>query len=132
MLLMLPGSFSLVRAQCTFVSEKEIRNVVNFLKDKSKPVYHQELVKLDEDIDFEGTDKDELFEDAVRIILETQRGSVSLLQRRLSIGYTRAARLVEYMAKLGIVGEYKGANARDVLITLEDWEAKQASVGKAS
>jgi S-DNA-T family DNA segregation ATPase FtsK/SpoIIIE len=74
----------------------------------------------------EDMEKDELYEEAVRIVLESQRGSVSLLQRRLEIGYTRAARLIDVMAMDGLVGEYKGSKAREVLMTLEDWEARQA------
>jgi S-DNA-T family DNA segregation ATPase FtsK/SpoIIIE len=66
--------------------------------------------------------KDELFDDAVRIILETGRGSVSLLQRRLSVGYARASRIIEMMAGAGILGEYKGSQAREITMTLEEYE----------
>jgi len=66
--------------------------------------------------------KDELFDEAVRIVLETRRGSVSLLQRRLSIGYARASRIIEMMAAAGILGEYKGSQAREVMMTLEEYE----------
>ena len=70
--------------------------------------------------------KDDLFDDAVRVVLETKRGSVSLLQRRLTIGYSRASRLIEAMSAAGIVGEYKGSQAREATITLEEWEAMRA------
>jgi S-DNA-T family DNA segregation ATPase FtsK/SpoIIIE len=66
--------------------------------------------------------RDELFDEAARIILETQRGSVSLLQRRLNIGYARASRIIEMMAAAGVLGEYKGSQAREVMMTLEEWE----------
>ena len=69
--------------------------------------------------------KDALYEEAVRIVLETQRGSVSLLQRRLEIGYSRAARLIDLMAEDGIVGEYKGSQAREVFVALDEWEAQK-------
>ncbi len=72
-------------------------------------------------------EKDELFDDAVRIILETKRGSVSLLQRRLTIGYSRASRLIEQMAASGILGEYKGSQARECNITLDQWEQMKSS-----
>ncbi len=62
----------------------------------------------------------------MRVVLETKRGSVSLLQRRLTIGYSRASRLIEAMAASGIVGAYKGSQAREALITVEEWEAMQA------
>jgi DNA segregation ATPase FtsK/SpoIIIE, S-DNA-T family len=71
----------------------------------------------------EPTERDPLFADAVEIVLETRRGSVSLLQRRLAIGYTRASRLIEEMAQAGIIGIYKGSQAREVTMTLEEWEA---------
>ena len=57
------------------------------------------------------------------VVLETKRGSVSLLQRRLTIGYSRASRLIEMMAAMGIVGDYKGSQAREANYTLEEWEA---------
>ena len=59
----------------------------------------------------------------MRVVLETRRGSVSLLQRRLGVGYSRAARLVDMMAEAGIVGSYKGSQAREVMLTREEWEA---------
>ena len=67
--------------------------------------------------------RDDLYEPAVDIVIREGRGSVSLLQRALGIGYGRAARLIDFMAEDGIVGEYNGSQAREVLITLEDWEA---------
>ena len=69
--------------------------------------------------------KDDLYDDAVRIVLETKRGSVSLLQRRMGIGYVRASRLIDMMAESGILGDFKGAGvAREVLLTLEEWEKR--------
>ena len=91
--------------------------------------YEPELVQIkatgtvDED-----AAKDELFDDAVRVVLETKRGSVSLLQRRLTIGYSRASRLIEAMANAGILGEYKGSQARECNITIEQWEAMRAQM----
>ena len=67
--------------------------------------------------------RDDLYETAVDIVVRERRGSVSLLQRALGIGYGRAARLIDFMAEDGIVGEYNGSQAREVLISLEDWEA---------
>ena len=60
------------------------------------------------------------------MVLETKRGSVSLLQRRLTIGYSRASRLIEQMAATGIVGDYKGSQAREAMFTLEEYEAMKA------
>ena len=133
LLLLPPSSVDLVRAQCAFISDKEIRNVVDFLKEQRAPVYDTELLELESKRDFETLEEDDLFEDAARIVLETQRGSVSLIQRRLNIGYTRAARLIEMMARVGIVGAYKNSKAREVVMTLQDWETvKNASRNAAS
>ena len=67
-------------------------------------------------------ERDDLFDEAVRVMIDSGRGSVSLLQRRLGIGYGRASRLVDQMALAGIVGDHQGSVAREVLISLEDWE----------
>ncbi|HEY0008386.1 MAG TPA: DNA translocase FtsK, partial [Tepidisphaeraceae bacterium] len=89
--------------------------------------YEPELVQIKAtgSIDDEAA-KDPLFDDAVRVVLETKRGSVSLLQRRLTIGYSRASRLIEAMAAAGLVGEYKGSQAREATITLDEWDAIKA------
>ena len=62
--------------------------------------------------------------EAARIVLDSQRGSASLLQRALAVGYTRASRLMDQMARDGIVGEFKGSKAREVMLTLEEWEQR--------
>jgi S-DNA-T family DNA segregation ATPase FtsK/SpoIIIE len=121
MLFLKPGTSDLVRAQGTFVDEAEIKRIVKYLKEVAEPQYHPELTQLNV-IDISDAPKDELFDDAVRIVLETNRGSVSLLQRRLSIGYARASRIIETMGAIGILGEYKGSQAREVIMTLEEYE----------
>ncbi len=120
MLFLKPGTSDLVRAQGTFVSEEEVRRIVKHLKD-SPPQFHPELAQLGQP-DTSEFIEDELFDDAVRVVLESKRGSVSLLQRRLSVGYARASRMIEQMAALGVLGEYKGSQAREVMMALEDWE----------
>ena len=125
MLTLMAPTYQLQRGQCTFTSDEEIRGVVQFLKTKGKPVYHQELVQIDQATEAEGSIDDELFEDAVRIVLQEQRGSTSLLQRKLQVGYSRASRLVETMEQFGIVGKHNGSSARDILMTWEQWEARK-------
>jgi S-DNA-T family DNA segregation ATPase FtsK/SpoIIIE len=71
--------------------------------------------------------RDPLYEQAVEIIVRERRGSVSLLQRALGIGYGKAARFIDYMAEDGIVGHYNGSQAREVLITLEQWEEMRSA-----
>jgi S-DNA-T family DNA segregation ATPase FtsK/SpoIIIE len=132
MLFLPPGSSKLIRAQGTLVTEEEIKRVVDFLKEQSAPQFSDELVKHSAPSSRASADEhDELYNEAVRIVLENERGSVSLLQRKLEIGYCRAARLIDLMAEDGIVGEYKGSQARECLIKLDQWEAMQAERGKA-
>jgi len=121
MLFLKPGTSDLVRAQGTFVDEMEVKRIVKYLRGFGEPKYHPELTRLNK-LDVSEFEKDELFDDAVRIVLETRRGSVSLLQRRLNIGYARASRMIEQMAAMGILGEYKGSQAREVMMTLEEYE----------
>ena len=121
MLFLKPGTSDLVRAQGTFLDEPEIKRVVKHLKDIAEPQFHPELTQLKK-LDPSEMVRDELFDDAVRIVLQTKRGSVSLLQRRMSVGYARASRIIEMMAGAGILGEYKGSQAREVMMTLEEYE----------
>src|SRR5258708_40179926 len=127
MLYLPPGAGKPVRSQGTFIDDKEIRDSVKSVKGLAEAKYEPELVQIKApgNIDDEAA-KDELFDDAVRVVLETKRGSVSLLQRRLTIGYSRASRLIEAMAAAGLVGAYKGSQAREATITLEEWDTMKA------
>ncbi|MFO0985291.1 MAG: DNA translocase FtsK [Planctomycetota bacterium] len=133
MLYMPPRSSSLVRAQGSFIDDREIRRTVDFLKETSQPRYSTELVQARSASSEDPAALDELYEDAVRFVLETQRGSASLLQRRFKIGYTRASRLIDLMAGEGLLGDYKGSQAREVTVSVEEWEqgrkAKAAAAG---
>ncbi|MGD0551021.1 MAG: DNA translocase FtsK 4TM domain-containing protein [Sedimentisphaerales bacterium] len=121
MLFLKPGTSDLIRAQGTFVSDDEVRRIVKHLKEVAEPQFHPELTQLGQ-ADTTEMIEDELFDDAVRTVLDSKRGSVSLLQRRLGVGYARASRMIEQMATLGILGEYKGSQAREVMMGVEDWE----------
>jgi S-DNA-T family DNA segregation ATPase FtsK/SpoIIIE len=126
MLFLQPGTSTLIRAQGTYAGDEEITRVVAHL-ECDQPCYAAELVQLKPSSDTGSSmDKlkarDELYEQAIQIIIREGRGSVSLLQRALGIGYGRAARLVDFMAEDGIVGAYNGSNAREVLYTPEEWE----------
>ena len=133
MLFLVPGTSNLVRAQGTFVSDNEVNRIIDHFGDQA-PQYSPEIAQAASkalatgDGSGSGTrDKDDLFDAAVEIIVREGRGSVSLLQRHLGIGYGRAARLIDYMAEDGIVGDYNGSQAREVLYNLEQWEAIKAS-----
>ncbi len=122
MLVKMIDSFEPARGQCTFVSDEEIRNLVKWLRSKGQPEYHQELIEMKTMAEAEGTCEDDLFDEAVELVLKEGRGSTSLIQRAFSVGYSRAARLVDAMSKMGILGPYNGSNAREVLLSLEQWQ----------
>ncbi len=128
MLFLWPGTSALVRGQGTYLSDDEINAVVDHCS-MGEQNFVQELVQLKAAKDNEETVKpgtfkkrDDLYEAAVDIVVREGRGSCSLLQRALGIGYGRAARLIDFMSEDGIVGQYNGSQARDVVITLAQWE----------
>jgi DNA segregation ATPase FtsK/SpoIIIE, S-DNA-T family len=127
MLFMPPGASKPMRSQGTYIDDKEIRESVKLVKTLADAQYEPDLVQIKAvGVGGEGgEERDELFDDAVRVVLETKRGSVSLLQRRLTIGYGRASRIIEQMAECGILGDHKGSQAREPMITLDEWEAMQ-------
>ena len=131
MLYLAPGTSKVTRAQGTYVSDEEINNIIEFYSEYETD-YCEELKKVNANAKPGSTDpdemrkKDDLYQDAVDVIVQAGRGSVSLLQRALGVGYGRGARLIDYMAEDGIVGEYNGSQAREVLCTVEEWEAIKA------
>ncbi len=125
MLFLPPRSFHLVRAQGCFVSDEEVREVVDFLRHHGPDQELRELIVKAPTLDErDPREVDDLFESACRIVIESQRGSASLLQRALQIGYTRASRLIDLMRSQGIIGEFKNAQSSDVLMTPEEFEEK--------
>ena len=129
MLFLIPGTSHIVRAQGTYVSDAEVNRVCQYL-ERYPVEFSRELVQLQVGGGAAGKDRgaalkerDELYEPAIEIIVREGRGSCSLLQRALGIGYGRAARLIDFMAEDGIVGEFKSGSAREVLYTWEEWEA---------
>ena len=125
MLFLRPGTSALIRGQGTYLSDDEIGKVIDAVAT-TEPQFVRELVqlKLEEGSDAPTlTKRDDLYEGAVDIVVREGRGSVSLLQRALGIGYGRAARLIDYMEEDGIVGPYNGSQAREILLTVEDWES---------
>ncbi|OHB68745.1 MAG: stage III sporulation protein E, partial [Planctomycetes bacterium RBG_13_63_9] len=125
MLFLWPGTSTLIRGQGTYLCDDEISRLISAVAT-SEPQYVKELVQLKTDkTEGEGSPlahRDDLYEAAVDIVVREGRGSVSLLQRALGVGYGRAARLIDYMAEDGIVGPYNGSQAREILIGLEEWE----------
>lgn len=122
MLFLPPGSSKVVRAQGSFTSDEEISAVVDFIKDQGEPEYIAEVHDKMEGktVDLPAMDEDdELLEAAVEIIRQTRRASTSSLQRRLRIGYTRAARLMDVLEEKGVIGPPQGSDPREILIDLD-------------
>ncbi|GAA4059706.1 DNA translocase FtsK [Amphibacillus indicireducens] len=105
-----------VRIQGAFLSDHEVEKIVDHCITQQKAKYQEEMIP-DEIPETQEEPDDELFDEAVEMIIEMQRASVSMLQRRFRIGYTRAARLIDMMEDRGIVGPYEGSKPRKVLIT---------------
>jgi S-DNA-T family DNA segregation ATPase FtsK/SpoIIIE len=133
MLFLQPGTSTILRAQGTYASDAEIQRVVQHLE--CEPEFSEELMEVSTAAAnaaaaegeggpsrFNIRQRDPLYDQALDIVIREQRGSVSLLQRVMGIGYGRAARLIDFMAEDGIVGQYNGSNAREVLMSMGEWE----------
>ncbi len=125
MLFLWPGTSTLLRGQGTYLNDDEISRVIAAVAT-TEPQFVKELVQLKTAAPSadgkQFTSRDDLYEAAIDIVVREGRGSVSLLQRSLGIGYGRAARLIDFMAEDGIVGPYNGSQAREILLTLAQWE----------
>jgi len=121
-----PGSSVLKRAQGTFVSDAEVKTIVDFVKEKAGTAEYTDLLNESSGDLPDPNEEDELYDEAVRVVLTTKLGSASMLQRRFGIGYTRASRLIDMMCDHKVVGPHKGSKARELLLTIEEWEAAQA------
>src|SRR3989338_5745770 len=107
---MKPGDAKPTRGQCSFVTDQEIDRVIQFIKKQQEPAYDEAILKQQTSSVTGGTgEKDELYDEALKLVLETSQASVSILQRRMRLGYTRAARLIDMMEQKGIVGPYCGS-----------------------
>ncbi|MEG1404504.1 MAG: DNA translocase FtsK, partial [Oscillospiraceae bacterium] len=134
-----------LRVQGAFVSDEEREKVIDFVKAGAEVEYSEDILaqieKAAEEKDSVGngksdasdnsSDYDDLLPQAVDVIFETKQASVSMLQRRLKLGYARAARIVDQMEEIGIVGPFEGSKPRQVLITRQQWQEMQYSTGTA-
>ena len=106
-----------LRIQGAFVSDEEVVNVVDYIKGNSESDYNEEAIeKVEENVTAELEDEDELLDEAIRVIVSDQTASVSMLQRKLKIGYARAGRIIDQLEQKGIVGGYEGSKPRKVLV----------------
>ena len=141
------GSGKPLRVQGCFVTDGEVEAVAEYVKDNYDADYNQDVLKdiekkaqqtgtkkpasvSDPDPSEEELEGDEMLPAAVDVILETGQASVSMLQRRLKLGYARAARIVDEMEEKGIVGPFQGSKPRAILITKEQWEARKNGQGQ--
>ena len=126
------------RVQGCFITAEEIERVVDFVKEKGETSYSEDVIRQIEQVVQEKEKKsapaessptadegDELLPAAVEVVLETGQASVSMLQRRLKLGYSRAARLVDQMEERGIVGPFEGSKPRQLLIDKAKWQEMQ-------
>ena len=119
MLVKINGSTETRRVQCPFISEEEVAELTDYLRRQGSPQYHDAILQEADDENADNDDEERVdprFDEAVRIVADTQRCSTSWLQRKMTIGYNRAAKMVEMMEKRGMVGPANGARDREVLI----------------
>jgi S-DNA-T family DNA segregation ATPase FtsK/SpoIIIE len=125
MLFLPPGTSKLQRMHGAYVSEKEVAELVAFLRKQGAPQFDETLLKAkqeSEDKDERGEDADDLYDRAVAIVAETRNASISYIQRRLKVGYNRAARMIEQMENDGVIGPQIGAKSREVYVQPIDAE----------
>jgi S-DNA-T family DNA segregation ATPase FtsK/SpoIIIE len=119
-----------VRVQGVYVGDEEIESVTDYIKAENvQPDYLEEVVPdTDEEEKEDSEELDALLKDAARLFIQSGQASVSLLQRRMRVGYARAGRMIDQMAALGIVGGYEGSKPRAILMTLEQFEERYGKV----
>jgi len=122
------GSAKLERVQGAFITEDEIANITNHWARQGEPEFEEELLETPEGVD-DGNgrgeddmdpDSDDLLDEAIRLVVQTETASVSMIQRRLRVGYTRAGRLIDMLERRGVISGYEGSKPRQVLITQAD------------
>jgi S-DNA-T family DNA segregation ATPase FtsK/SpoIIIE len=127
MLFLPPGSARLTRIHGAYVSEQEIARLTSYLRKTGKPAYDESVGKTERSADTaELTDRDELFDDAARFVLQAGQASTSMLQRRFRIGFSRAGRLIDLMERDGIIGAADGSKPREILVAPDYYETVDA------
>ena len=131
LLFLKPGEHKPIRAQGSLIFDREIERINSFIKKQRPSAYNQELLEAQEKKGgySRRLEKDELFDEAVKVILQTKQASVSMLQRRLGLGYTRAARLIDMMEEEGIVGPYRGSKPREILVDKDNLDQEVEKSG---
>ena len=122
MLFLPAGSSKPVRVQGAYLSDAEVERVVDFVIEQQKANYQEEMIPDEVEEASEQMDRDELYDDAQQLVMDMQTASVSMLQRRFRIGYSRAARIIDQLEMSGVVGPYEGSKPRQVLISKHDMD----------
>jgi S-DNA-T family DNA segregation ATPase FtsK/SpoIIIE len=132
------GSSKLQRVQGAFITEDEIAKITNHWAKQGEPEFEAELLETPEAVEEEGRegdfdpDSDDLLDEAIRLVVQTETASVSMIQRRLRVGYTRAGRLIDMLERRGVISGYEGSKPRQVLITQADLNRVLAPAGASS
>jgi len=132
MLFMPVGQTKPIRVQGAYVSDQEIESLVAYVKSQGQPRYAPDVLQTEE-TGGKGAEQadDSLFEDAVRVVMETGQASISMIQRKLRVGYTRAGRLIDMMEEKGIVGPFEGSKAREVMMTFDQHRRQKEAAKRA-
>ncbi len=131
------GSSKLQRVQGAFITEDEIARITNHWAKQGEPEFEAELLETPEAAEEEGRegdfdpDSDDLLDEAIRLVVQTETASVSMIQRRLRVGYTRAGRLIDMLERRGVISGYEGSKPRQVLITQADLNRVLAPAGSS-
>lgn len=116
MLFVEPGNPKPIRAQGCLVSDEEIHKIADFIRTQRQAEFEEDILKTDDKPKMKKFEKDEVYEEAVRLVMQTRQASVSMLQRRMGIGYTRAARIIDMMEDDNVVGPYQGSKPREIIV----------------
>lgn len=127
LLFLKPGAARPIRAQGSYIDDEDIEKLTDFLREQGSPKYEEKIINYQSYSEAKLED-DELFNEAVKVVLTTKQASASLLQRRLRVGYTRAARLLDLMEKGGIVGPFCGSKAREILVDPQSYLKEKGMV----
>ncbi len=115
-----PGMTKLIRVQGSFIDDEDTNNLTSFLRSQGGPIYEQGILEAQKKTQAR-LESDELLDEAIKVVLTTRQASASLLQRRLRVGYTRAARLLDLMESQGIIGPFCGSKAREILVDPDNY-----------
>ena len=123
MLFLPPGSARLIRIHGAYVSEKEVARLASYLRKAGRPAYDDTVGRTERSTEAAEVDeRDDLFDEAVRFVVQSGQASTSMLQRRFRIGFSRAGRLVDMMERDGIVGPADGSKPREILVAADYYE----------